>query len=65
MAFVALAHSSINATFNYVSVILWQSVLLMGETGVPTESHWQTLSDNVVSGTPHSLLKCYINILRI
>ena len=43
-----------NTTFNYISVILWRSVLLMEETGVPVEnqwpvaSHWQTLSHNVV-----------------
>ena len=43
-----------NATFNPISVILWQSVLLAEETGVPREnhrsvaSHWQTLSHNVV-----------------
>jgi hypothetical protein len=48
-----------NATFNNISGILWQSVLLVEETGVPGEkhwpvaSHWQTLSDNVVSSTPH------------
>ena len=36
-----------NATFNNISVILWQSVLLVEETGVPWEiqrpvtSHWQ------------------------
>jgi hypothetical protein len=47
-----------NATFNNISVISWQSVLLVGETGVPREnyrpiaSHWQTLSHNVVSSTP-------------
>jgi hypothetical protein len=41
-------------TFNYISVILWRSVLLMEETGAPVEnqrpvaSHWQTLSHNVV-----------------
>jgi hypothetical protein len=46
-----------NATFNNISVILWQSVLLVEETGVPGEnhrpvaSHWQTLSHNVVSST--------------
>jgi len=46
------------ATFNNISVILWQSVLLVEETGVPVEnhwpaaSHWQTLSHNVVSSTP-------------
>ena len=43
-----------NATFNNISVILWQSVLLVEETGAPEEnhqpaaSHWQTLSRNVV-----------------
>ena len=44
-----------NATFNNISVILWRSVLLVVETGVPGEnhqpaaSHWQTLSHNVLS----------------
>ena len=39
-----------NATFNNISVISWQSVLLMEETGVcwenhqPAASRWQTLS---------------------
>ena len=39
-----------NASFNNISVILWWSVLLMEETGLPGEnhrpvaSHWQTLS---------------------
>jgi hypothetical protein len=35
-----------NATFNNISVILWQSVLLMEETGEnhqPVTSHWQDL----------------------
>jgi len=47
-----------NATFNYISVISWISVLLMEETGGPGEnhrpaqSHCQTLSHNVVSSTP-------------
>ena len=49
------------ATFNNISVIspiLWRSVLLVEETGVPRENHrpvanhWQTLSHNVVSSTP-------------
>ena len=37
-----------NATFNNISVISWQSVLLVEETRVPGEnhrlagSHWQT-----------------------
>ena len=40
----------LNATFINMSVISWQSVLLVEETGVPGEtywpaaSHWQTLS---------------------
>jgi hypothetical protein len=44
-----------NATFNNISAILWRSVLLVEETGVPWESHRpaasheQTLSHNVVS----------------
>jgi len=48
-----------NDTFNNISVILWRSVVLVEETGVPGEnhgpvaSHWQTLSHNVVSSTPH------------
>jgi len=41
-----------NASFNYISVISWQSVLLVEETRVPGENHWQTLSHNVVSSTP-------------
>jgi hypothetical protein len=28
-----------NATFNNISVILWQSVLLVEETGGPGQSH--------------------------
>ena len=28
-----------NATVNKISVILWKSVLLMEETGVPGENH--------------------------
>jgi len=28
-----------NATFNNISVISWQSVLLMEATGVPRENH--------------------------
>ena len=43
-----------NTTFNIISVISWQSVLLVEETGVPGKnhqpvtSHLQTLSHNVV-----------------
>jgi hypothetical protein len=48
----------LNATFNNISAITWQSVLLVEETGVPRENHRpvtsdrQTLSHNVVSSTP-------------
>ena len=42
----------LNITFNNSSVISWQSVLLVEETGVPRENHQQTLSHNVVSSTP-------------
>ena len=43
-----------NATFNNISVISWQSVLLVvpGENHQPAASHWQTLSHNVVSSIP-------------
>jgi hypothetical protein len=45
----------IGATFNNISVISWQSVLLVEETGVPrpVPSHYKTLSHNVVLSTPH------------
>jgi len=46
----------VNATFNHISVISWQSVLLVEDTGVPGEnhwsaatSHWQTLSHQFTS----------------
>ena len=48
-----------NATFNNISIISWQLVLLGEETGIlaenhrPVESHWQTLSHDVISSTPH------------
>ena len=41
-----------NATFNNISVISWQSILLVEGTGDnhrPVASHSQTLSHNVVS----------------
>ena len=53
-----------NATFNNISCISWRSVLLVEETRVPTEnhlpvaSHWNFLSHNVVSSTPH------LNVIR-
>ena len=44
-----------NATFNNISAILWRSVLLVEEAGVPGENyrHGQTWSHNAVSSTPH------------
>jgi hypothetical protein len=47
-----------NTTFNNISAISWQSVLLVEETGVPGEnhspaiSHGQTLSHSIVWSTP-------------
>jgi hypothetical protein len=47
------------ATFNNISVILWRSVLMVGETGVFGENHRtvascvHTLSHNVVSSIPY------------
>jgi hypothetical protein len=38
--------------FNNISVISRWSVLLVEETKVPRENHWQTWSYNVVSSTP-------------
>jgi hypothetical protein len=49
----------LNATSNNILAISCQSVLLVEETGVhrenhrPVTSHWQILSHNVVSSTPH------------
>jgi hypothetical protein len=57
-----------NATFN-ISVISWQSVLLVEETGKPREnqwpvpSDWQTLSHNVVRGQTDKG-RCHINLLK-
>jgi hypothetical protein len=57
----------LNATFNNISVISWQSVLLVDETGVPVDnhwpvaSHWQSWSHNVVSSSlgSHTFLDFY------
>ena len=47
----------LNATFINISAsISWRSVLLVEETGKrqrPVASHRKTLSQNVVSSTPH------------
>jgi hypothetical protein len=36
---LCLGFMGVNATFSNISVILWQSVLLMVETGVPGENY--------------------------
>ena len=44
-----------NTTLHNISVISWQSVLLVEETGEnhrPATNQWQTLSYNVVLSTP-------------
>jgi hypothetical protein len=40
-----------NTTFNNISVISWQSVILVEETGVSRENH-RPVTHNVVSSTP-------------
>jgi hypothetical protein len=45
-----------NATFKYISVISWRSVLLVEDTGEnhrPAASHGHTVLHNAVSSTPH------------
>ena len=43
----------LNATFKNISVILWQSTLLVEETGIPEKiTDLSHLSHNVVSSTP-------------
>jgi len=44
-----------NVTFKNISVISWQSVILVEENGEnhrPAINYWKTLSHNVVSSTP-------------
>jgi hypothetical protein len=50
----AIGFMVFNTTFNYISVILWQSVLLVEETGVPGENHSRIQTHNV-SGEQHRL----------
>ena len=40
-----------NATFNNISVISWRKHGVPRENHWPASSHWQTLSDNIVSST--------------
>ena len=54
-----------NTIFNDISVISWQSVLLVEELEVlwenhrPVASHWQTLSHNVASSGPRHEMQHY------
>ena len=58
MYFYSVRSMMFNATYNNISVISWQSVSLVEETGLPGKNkrpvacHWKTLSHNVVSSTP-------------
>ena len=51
-----------NAVFNHISVISWQSVLLVEEIGVPgeihrpTASHWQTLSCTIIKYSSNAIV---------
>jgi hypothetical protein len=60
-----------NITFNNISVISWQSVLLVEETGVPGEnhrpaaSHWQTLLHNIASSNSQQSLQLKKYISKI
>ncbi len=44
-----------NTTFNNISVILWQSFLLIEETGVPEENQQSVTNHltNVIKGNKH------------
>ena len=61
----------LNATFNTISIISWQSVLLVEKTGVPGEnhrpvvSHWQTLSHNVILSTPRHERKYFSFVFKV
>jgi hypothetical protein len=44
-----------NATFNNISVISWQSVLLVEETGIPEEN--QNVSGSILSFTYYRRIK--------
>jgi len=41
-----------NTSFNNISILLVEGTGLPGENHLPAASHWQTLSNNVVSSTP-------------
>jgi hypothetical protein len=50
----------LNATFNNISVVLWQSVSLVEEIGVPVENHRPKLRDlKVVGFTTTHAIKAY------
>jgi len=69
VCFIGFRVMVFNATFNNISAITWQSVLLVRETGVsvenhqPAASHWHTWLHiiNVVSSTPTTLVVIVTN----
>jgi len=46
-----------NATFNNISAILWRSVLLVEETGVPGDDFTDQLSHFAISGIRYLLIQ--------
>lgn len=50
----------INITFNNVSVISWQSVVLVGGNHRPVANPWPTLPHNVISSVYHLCFKTKI-----
>jgi hypothetical protein len=47
----------LNATFNNISVISWQSVLLVEETGVPGENH-RPVASHPTNCITYCCIKC-------
>jgi hypothetical protein len=60
MVLEGLGFMVFNAIFNNISVIFVKESGVPGENHIPSTSHWQTLSDNVVSSTPRlSLIRTH------
>jgi hypothetical protein len=53
------------ATFNNISVISWQSVLLVEETGVPGETHQVTDKLHHIMNITEILLKVALNTITL
>jgi hypothetical protein len=52
-----------HATFNNISVILWRSVSLVEETGIPVENHRQ-VTDNLLSHKVVLSMPCHEQDLK-